>query len=275
MILIKLGGSFITYKKDDCAPPYRCNELSLHYRIREDRLHQVARVMKEHLDEKFILIHGGGTHGHRTVTRYRKLDLRAKDNLRAWEIKWRMEQLTLAISSVMGCEKVPTISIPPGDIMKSDNGSIVDLYPEPLEELLNRDCVPVLRGDLVPDINGGWSVVSGDTIIEEICKKGFSNGIIPSKVIMMMDVEGFMDPDSGKLIGEINSGRFESMKERWESALKSDTGDVSGGIWGKVSTMKRIADLGVEGFIIGKDAKGSLEKVLQGGRAGTRFPPGK
>ncbi len=272
MILIKLGGSFITYKKDDCLPPYNGNEIHRRYRIREDLIRKVAQVIKRHRDKKVILIHGGGTHGHRTVVRWREGVTKGSVPMMAWEVKWRMDQLTATLVRVMGEEKVPTISIPTSDIVISDSGHIFEISMKLIQNIIERDCVPVLRGDFVPDVNGGWSVVSGDTLIRKISSEKRQNGEDINKVIMIMDKEGFIDPKTGKVVGEINEFMFERKKEEWKSHIYNNQGDVSGGIWGKVLVCRELADNGIETFLIGGDIGNNLETVLSGGRAGTRFP---
>ena len=272
MILIKLGGSFITYKKDDCLPPYYGNEIHRRYRIREDLIRKVAKVIKEHNDKKFILIHGGGTHGHRTVVRWREGVTKGSVPMMAWEVRWRMDQLTATLIRIMGEEKVPAISIPTSDIVISDSGNIIDLSTKLIGSILERDCVPVLRGDFVPDVNGDWSVVSGDTLIKEISRVKIEGGEEIRQVIMIMDKEGFIDPLTGKVIGEVNEFMFERKQEEWKRSIFDNQGDVSGGIWGKVIVCRELADNGIETFLIGGDIVTNLERVLSGGRAGTRFP---
>lgn len=272
MMIIKLGGSFITFKKEDGAPPYKENERNLTYRIRENRIRDLALSIKD-VDEPVIFVHGGGTHGHRTVTRWRSGLVKGKDPMMAWEVRWRMDQLTNDMIRVMGMENVPAISLPTSNVVTSDKGKIASFNAQPLEMILDRDCYPVLRGDLAPDVNGGWSVVSGDTLIMKLCKHYSERQPGISRVIMLMDTDGFKDPVTGRRIGEIGKEMFKAKKADWEKALNKTEGDVSGGIWGKVKDCIEISSLGIEVFLLGGNVKEDMEAVLSGKRAGTRFPP--
>jgi isopentenyl phosphate kinase len=272
MILIKLGGSFITYKRDDCCPPYKRNETQLRYRVKENEIRAVGKILRSFKDDRILMVHGGGTHGHRTVIRWREGAARGSDPMMAWEVKWRMDQLTGVIVKVMGEEKVPVIPVPTSDIVFSDDGDILELSFVPLRRMMERDCTPLIRGDLVPDVRGGWSVVSGDDLIRHICSAGSLELEPVSKVIMIMDNDGFMNPVTGDLIKEIDNRTFLTNRGKWEEFLQKGNGDVSGGIWGKVLVCKSISDMGIETYLIGGDIKTSLPLALNGEEIGTRFP---
>lgn len=273
MMIIKLGGSSITYKKDDSLPPYDSNELRRNYRIKENVVRTVGKQISGFDRENLILVHGGGTHGHRTVTRWKKEKARGTEPMMAWEVRWRMDQLSNVIVKVLGEEKVPSISVPTSNVVLSDQGEVLELHMPPLRRIMERGCVPVLRGDMVPDVNGGWSVVSGDTLIKELCRRGKEELEPVSKAVMIMDEEGFLDPDTGELVESIDPYTFQTNSHRWEKALTVNEGDVSGGIWGKVKVCRSMAEMGVETFMIGVNEAFRLKEVMDGGRAGTRFVP--
>lgn len=271
-MIIKLGGSFITFKREDGAPPYREDEANLNYRIREDWIREFARSIRDNEEPK-IIVHGGGTHGHRTVTRWRSGLVKGKSPMMAWEVRWRMDQLTNRIVKVLGSEKVPAISVPSSTVITLKGGAIGSFYMEPLKLALERGCIPVLRGDLAPDIDDEWGVISGDPIIKYLCKHDDMLEMDVNRVIMLMDTDGFHDPVTGKKIGEINQGMFNAKKNEWEKAISSNNGDVTGGIFGKVTDCAEISSMGIEAFLIGGNVKDDMEAVLSGKRAGTRFPP--
>lgn len=273
MIVIKLGGSSITYKKEDSLPPYLPNELSRTYRVKERAIHRIGSLLSDFKEERLIIIHGGGTHGHRTVNRWRMGIRKGTEQMMAWEVKWRMDQLTGIVIKTLGGEKVPVVSVPTSTITLSDQGEVVGLSYSPIKWILERGSIPVLRGDMVPDVNGGWSVISGDTLIQELCKNGKEELEPVSKVVMILDVEGFLDPENGELIRDIDRTIFLSNREKWEKLLVKNPGDVSGGIWGKVRTCYGSAAMGVESFMIGSENIEGLNEILHGGNAGTRFIP--
>ncbi|MGA1848673.1 MAG: hypothetical protein ACMUHB_04960 [Thermoplasmatota archaeon] len=279
MNLIKLGGSIVTYKGSDTKPPFRWDETSLSYRVREDRLREISDVLKEHLDQGLVLVHGGGTHGHRTVLRWRNGVDRVSENLMAWEVKWRMLQLTEEITRVLGRGRIPVIPVSPSDVMTMSDGGISSFDSSPISRILERDCVPLLRGDLAPVETGGWSVISGDEIMVRLAMEASQNklpGI--TRAVMCMDVEGFFDsygsPQS-RIIDRIDDRSFHSNISRWteKGPPNSGKGDVSGGILGKVISCHRISSLGIQAYMIGGDLRSTLSSVLSGEGGGTVFPP--
>ncbi len=279
MNLIKLGGSIVTYKGSDTKPPFRWNESSISYRIREDRLRDISGVLREHLDQGLVLVHGGGTHGHRTVLRWRSGVARGSEQLMAWEVKWRMLQLTEELTRVLGRGKVPVIPVSPSDVMTMNDKGISSFDSSPINRILERGCVPLLRGDLVPIETDGWSVISGDEIMVRLAMEA-SKRKLPSitRAVMCMDVEGFFDsygsPQSS-IIDRIDDRFFHSNISTWREngQAYSLKGDVSGGILGKVISCHRISSLGTQAYMIGGDLRSTLSSVLSGEGGGTVFPP--
>jgi len=278
MNIVKLGGSIITYKGSDTKPPYKWDESSIRYRIRDDRIRSVSGALKEHLEEGMVLVHGGGTHGHRTVLRWRSGVARGKEPIETWEVKWRMLQLTEGITRILGLEKVPVVPVSPSDIITMRNGKISTFESSPIEMILERGGVPMLRGDLVPVEGGGWCVISGDEIMVKLVKEGIS-GYLPkcNKAVMCMDVNGFFDgfggPDS-MLIDRIDRDMFHSKISGWKKEYLSRPGggDVSGGVLGKVISCHRISSMGTDANMIGGDLGPTISSVLSGRGGGTYFP---
>jgi len=277
MIVVKLGGSFVTYKGNDSSIPMRWDESDIEYRIREDLIIKVSEVLKGHLDNGLILVHGGGTHGHRTVVRWRAGIARGNKMMMPWEVKWRMVQLTERIVRLLGKGGIPAVSISPGAMILSNEGSIETFDSTPLARYLQRGVVPVMRGDLVPDISGDWSVVSGDDTIEHICRLS-REGIMPevSRVIMCMKEPGFyMDfGTSGQdLITEISHEQYHDGSDLFSSS-STDNNDVSGGISGKIAIAHTIASMNIPVNLIGGDEVHSeMDEILNGGSAGTLVLP--
>jgi isopentenyl phosphate kinase len=278
MNIIKLGGSVVTYKVSDTKPPYKWDESSSTYRIRFDKLRDISKALRDHLDEGMILVHGGGTHGHRTVLRWRTGAAKGSEQIRTWDVKWRMLQLTEGITRILGKEKIPVIPVSPSDVMNLRNGFIRTFESAPINRILDRGGVPILRGDLVPVEKDGWSVVSGDEIMVRLVKEGIS-GTLPkaNKAVMCMDVEGFLDSfgsPGSSILDRIDDRLFHSRISEWigDDQARTNIGDVSGGILGKVISCHRISSMGTEAFMIGGDLSSTLSSVLSGKGGGTVFP---
>jgi isopentenyl phosphate kinase len=277
MNIIKIGGSIITYKRSDSAPPYRWKESNLHYRIKDNSIRSIAEVIGNYVENGLILVHGGGTHGHRTVKRWETGAAKGKECQRVWEVKWRMLQLTERIVHIMGEMKVPVVAISPSDIIELDGRSIKKFNPEPIQKLLDHKCIPMLRGDLAPNSEGGWSVVSGDEIMVELVRKGTMNELPRIRsAVMCLDIDGFYrglgEPDQ-ELLGSVGPDDYHSSFSEWKENIRSskEKGDVSGGVLRKVEACHRIAAMGTNSWMIGGRIDVSLSKVLSGESSGTLF----
>lgn len=277
MIIVKLGGSFVTYKGTDSNLPMRWDETDLEYRIREDLIIKVAGILKDHIDDGLILVHGGGTHGHRTVVRWRSGIARGKKIMMPWEVKWRMVQLSERIVRLLGKGGIPAVSVSPGDLILADDGSIHSFDVSSLERYVERGVVPVMRGDLVPDISGDWSVVSGDDMIFEISRLS-KEGILPDvkRVILCMKEDGFYrnyGTGNQRLMPEITPEYYHGDYRQY-SVNVEDMNDVSGGIYGKVAIAHRIASMNIPVNLIGGDEVHSdMAELMGGGSAGTLVVP--
>ncbi|MGA1792746.1 MAG: hypothetical protein ACMUHM_02245 [Thermoplasmatota archaeon] len=278
MKIIKLGGSLITYKGSDAAPPYRWNETNVRYRVKEASIRETARSITPHLEDGMVLIHGGGTHGHRTVRRWAEGVVKGGEAKKIWEVKWRMLQLTETVVRLLGEEGINAVAVSPSDVMRLSGRSIRTFDDSPVREILRSGCVPVLRGDLVPDDEtGGWSVVSGDEIMVELVRKGV-HGSLPaaSEAIMCLDIEGFyrnLGESDQELLAEIGPDEFHASMPVWRSRITSgeEKGDVSGGVLRKVEACHRIAAMQCNAWMTGGRVKDSLKKILAGEGSGTLF----
>ncbi|MFO8050532.1 MAG: isopentenyl phosphate kinase [Thermoplasmatota archaeon] len=268
MFIVKLGGSLITYKQDIGNPSYRWNETKLRYRVKEDNIRKAAMAIREHIGSDLIIVHGGGTHGHRTVKRWREGISKGPTGMMAWEVKWRMLDLTKKVIGVLGRYGIPAVEVAPSDIIVMDGSDIHRMDVQPMQRILERGGVPTLRGDLASDIDGSWSVISGDDIIVELCHSMLKKDI--EKVVMCMEEEGVyhrFGMDEQRLIGT-----FKGNTDIGSAGPFSENRDETGGITGKISACRKIAEHGVTSQIIGGDIGVTLRKALSGEQVGTIFP---
>lgn len=267
----------ITYKSSDARPPYRWKETDLTYRVKENAVRATALQLRPYLAEGVILIHGGGTHGHRTVRRWSVGAVKGSEQRRIWEVKWRMLQLTAAIVKLLGENGLPAVSVSPSDVIRMSGSAIDSFETGPISDILRIGCVPVLRGDLAPGDDGSWSVVSGDEIMIELIRKG-NEGSIPrvDQAVMCLDVDGFYRNYGGKdqeLIREIGPNDFHNSLPVWMAGINgnNDTHDVTGGILRKVRSCHRIAAQECDVWLVGDPLEGSIELALSGKGSGTLF----
>ncbi|MHA2095189.1 MAG: amino acid kinase family protein, partial [Candidatus Hodarchaeales archaeon] len=127
--------------------------------------------------------------------------------------------------------------------------------------------VPVISGDVVPDLTMGYSVLSGDQILLDLVKK-FS----PPKIIFGSDVDGVFDKDpktnsDASLIPDIPYSRIDDVVGQVSS------GDASGQMKGKLIEIRNLLEDGQrEIILLNITRKGALLGAI-GGNSGrnTRF----
>jgi isopentenyl phosphate kinase len=118
---------------------------------------------------------------------------------------------------------------------------------------------PVSFGDVVPDESMGFSICSGDLMMEAIAK-----AFHPRLVVFCADVDGVYDADpkrnrKAQLIPELDKSRLAGL-ERTESA----NADVTGSIYGKVERMLAIAKHCEKCMIVNGNVPGRLGKAVSG-----------
>jgi isopentenyl phosphate kinase len=140
---------------------------------------------------------------------------------------------------------------------ESDKMRITRGNTDNIEKFLTSGLVPVISGDMVPDVTMGYSVLSGDQILADLARK-----FKPKKIIYGSDVDGIFDSDpkinpDAKLIPEISNDKIEEI-------IKEIGGDdASGQMRGKLIEIKNLLDTGFKDVILlNLTIKGILQKVL-------------
>ena len=276
MLVVKLGGSYITYKKDYSSVRFERDEINRSYPVKRNILAGCAKALRRYLSKGLMIVHGGGIHGHRTVMRWRQGVAKGSELMMPWEVRRRMDQLTAEVVCAMGRMGVPAFPVPSANIMLADSGSISEIDLTPINAALERGMVPILRGDLVPDISGGWSVVSGDDLLARLAS-GSYDASIPrmDRVVMFMEADGFFtsgpsEPESR--LGNIDDASFHRSYGEWVGSGRTISNDVSGGILKKLRTAHIIAANGIPVNIVGGDPS-RIDAVLGGDDIGTAFLP--
>ena len=217
MKIIKLGGSIITKKKG--WQEANLENIRMLAKV-------VAKVWKKS-DREWILIHGAGSFGHPLVIEY---DLNngvksTKQKLGMARTHKSCIELSMLLVDALQKEGVPAISIPPAAITISKNKRIYSFDGKKVEDYLEAGFFPVLFGDMVPDIELGGSVCSGDQLISYLGKKA-------ELIIHATNVDGVLD-DSGNVIPVITKANFHEMSV---DLTKKDK-DVTGAMKGKISEL--------------------------------------
>jgi glutamate 5-kinase len=123
--------------------------------------------------------------------------------------------------------------------------------------------IPLLGGDLVPDLDQGWSVISADQMASWIAPR-----VGASMMIYGTDVGGLYSSDpklsgSAELIERID---YRSIRSAAKSALGSRMPDVTAGMRGKLQEAESAARRGVEVVIMNLTQPQNLHAILDGKR---------
>jgi isopentenyl phosphate kinase len=259
-VLIKLGGSVITDKRR----AFKANDRSMH---------RIAGQLATRR-EKLILLNGAGSFGHIPVKRYGLNDgfsEQKRDNFAKTKVQLlRLQEILVSILCRHGLPAVPFI---PSSFMMARSGRLCRVEMGPLREFLDLGLVPVFGGDLVPDLDRGWTVISADQMASWIAPR-----IWASMIIYGTDVDGLYssDPKVCKDAELIRTVRCRNIRRVARSAFGSRMPDITAGMRGKLLEAERAARRGVEVVIMNLGKPERLHLILNGKRGDwTRIVPEK
>lgn len=229
LVIIKLGGSVITYK-DTSTVKIRKNTIENLCK----ELRSLVRQNKYHI----ILVHGAGSFGHPLATRYQLQngDLN-KNRLFGFSLTVaKMIELNSFIVQSLLNNQLPAISLPPHAFATQINKKLINFDYKLIKEYLDKGFLPVLFGDVVLDEKQECSILSGDTIMAYLAKR-----LIAKKVIFLSDVDGVFDSDpkinhNAKLIPKVTNN---NLKQVLSGLSVNNKNDVTGQMEGKILEVKK------------------------------------
>ncbi len=253
-IVLKLGGSVITKKKDDLPE------------VDAPVLERLSKEISEALQEKnfnLFIVHGVGPYGHVFAKKY-KLDepLHTEVQIKGIGITHRMvELLNYTVVDQLQKDEVNAINLQPSACTLLSNGRIIGFPIELVKKYMDLGLVPVAYGDTVLDENKGIGILSGDQIAPYVAQK-----LKADKVIFGADVDGVFTKDpfknqDAKLLPLVTK---KILAEEIEELGGSNATDVTGGMFKKVHELLDLADQGIESQIINATKSGMLKKALLG-----------
>jgi isopentenyl phosphate kinase len=226
LVLIKLGGSVITFKDKPLAANL-------------DAIGGISRTLAK-LNVPAIIVHGGGSFGHHWSVQY---DMHTKsdsyDARGVSAVHESMVALNQIIVNSMIKEGLNPYAIQPS-VFTSGHLPIPAKIKQ-VQLMAKSKVTPVTFGDVVHEQGNKYSILSGDRIMTIMAK-----ALRPSKVIFATNVDGiYKDLQSKELIGEIRvAGRksIEFSKGAWA--------DVTGGMQRKVTEAFKIASYGMDVLLV-------------------------
>ena len=246
MILIKFGGSAITDKSR-----YRTFNAEL--------VRRLCREIKES-GEKVIVVHGAGSFGHVIAKEHNLNDgFKERSQIPAVaQVCYDVRDLNSMIIKELNDAGLPAVSVPTGSCFMADDRRLIISDASILASMFDKGIMPVMFGDVVMDRKQGFSICSGDQIMELLTKI-----FQPSKVIFVSDIDGLFDKDpktnpDAKLIETVTK----------ETLMNIETGssvaDVTGGVRGKMETMLRMCSRGCDCVLVNGTVEGRLLSLLKG-----------
>ncbi len=221
----------------------------------------VQHDSKKNIDYDLILVHGAGSFGHISARKY-GLDngFRDREQLMGLsEVHNDVRDLNLRFLNELLLTGFPGISIPPMAVLRNRAKIISYIDHDIFKKVLDMHCIPVTFGDVVPDDSLGFSICSGDSIIQKLAE--FYK---PSRVIFITDVDGLASSNpsidtNAELIAELTLESFSNA-----CTTQNVNPDVTGGIHLKGKIALALANSGIETYIINGNVRGRFSGALRG-----------
>ena len=235
MILLKMGGSIITYKEKPLTP-------------RKKVVEKIAKNLKT-IKEPIVIVHGGGSFGHYWSVKYdmhtepRKYDMHG-----VAIVKNSMIDLNRIILDSFVKNKSNPYSLPPTDFM-SGNKPILKKVKE-IEKIAKAGLIPITYGDALWYGDKKTYILSGDKIMTHLSKI-----LKPRLSIFALNEDGlYSDLKTKKLIYELKGESPEISENRM---------DVTGGMTRKVEEATKIAKMGVNVFFVNGNKPERIVKAVK------------
>jgi len=247
MFIIKLGGSVITDK-------------SKKYSFRKEVADNLSKAIKKS-NKKVIIVHGAGSFGHILAKKYELNSGHKNDRqLRGFSLTHTMVQkLNTMVLDSLHENGIDAVSISPHSVLKLDDHKPLKFNIEIFKDSLENGFTPVTFGDVVLDKSLGFSICSGDLLIQL-----FAKYFKPEKIIFVLDEDGIYtsNPKIDKNAKLIKSTNMEKLKNY---TTKADAhADVTGGMGGKIGAINNISKLGLDTILLNGNKPDRLYKVLVG-----------
>ena len=183
LVIIKLGGSFITDKRI----PYLINQEAIDRAISE-----IADCFKSGLIKKLIIVHGVGSHGHPPVLKHKlHKGYKEKSQLLAMtETQHIVNQLRYKLMDSFLKASIPAFLSHASSYMTADRMKIKEVFTKGISGYLDLGMIPVVGGDMLADESMGFSVGSGDQMTVWL-----ADLFNAKRIIFVADVDGVFESD--------------------------------------------------------------------------------
>jgi len=247
MIILKLGGSVITDKTKFSS-------------FKKQTMDNLAVQIKRS-NERIIIVHGAGSYGHILA---KKHDLNNGFEKNAQMIGFslthgKVQELNSLVLDCLHDKMVPAVSLAPHSTVLLNDHNVEKISFDFFEKYLDAGFIPVTFGDVVLDTKLKFSICSGDLLMLSLAKH-----FKPEKVIFAMDEDGIYSSNpkhnnDAKLIRNASITDLENLQTQIDNHA-----DVTGGMRGKINTIKDIASIGIDTYLLNGNKPDILYDVLSG-----------
>lgn len=258
LILLKLGGSLITDKKQ--ARTLRRETLA--------RLAgEIAAAVHQRPSLKLVVGHGAGSFAHVSAKRYgTRQGVRGKEQWQGFaEVWWDAAVLNRLVVNAFREVGLPAIALPPSAAVVAKDGQVERWDLGPLQAALEAALIPVIHGDVIFDSLRGGTILSTEDLFSHLALQ-----LHPGRMLLAGIEPGVWQdfPSRTTIIPKITPQNFQELMPVISGSAATD---VTGGMLDKVKQCVALSQElpGMEILIFSADEAGILFEVLLGTSHGT------
>jgi isopentenyl phosphate kinase/serine phosphatase RsbU (regulator of sigma subunit) len=222
LIFIKLGGSFITDKRQN----QHFNPDSV-----AQAAHEIAETWRAMPSGTGLLIgHGSGSFGHVAAKKHGTAHgVNGPDQWQGFaEVARVARQLNTLMVEALTAAGLPIMALQPSSSARCEGGRLFYMDAEAARMALKNGLVPLVYGDVAFDAVQGGAIISTEAIFSYLAEQ-----LLPDRILLLGDMVGVYDSEK-KIVPEITPANFDQLS----GALGGSTAtDVTGGMFAKVQSM--------------------------------------
>jgi len=250
-IILKLGGSVITYKDKPSTP-------------NNEAINQLAYEISKANVMPLVIVHGGGSFAHPFAKEY-GINEGFKESSQMIGFSKTHQAMTILNKMVIEAlinHNISAVEVQPSSFVVTKSGRIKKMDTRVIEKLLETGFVPVLYGDAVLDSEKGFAILSGDQLISSLATQ-----LSAKRIVVGVDVDGLHTSDpkkdklSAKLIQHVTLKELKKMKLEISEATVTD---VTGGMLGKINELIPAVEAGINVLIVNALTQDNVYKALKG-----------
>lgn len=227
------------------------------YKAQTDAIRMIAKSLKQ-VKAPYIIAHGSGSFGHTSAKKY--------GGRNGYTDKWGIAKVSLdaqeinrIVMDILVEEGIPAISFSPRSFLLSKEGVIDQTYFNPILEAIHQGLIPVVYGDVIWDTKQKTTILSGETILNALCRFLQTKSYTISRVIQLCNVDGVLDANK-QIIPVITEQNWNEMQKHIESIKVAD---VTGGMKHKVEDALSLSHVGIETVLL-NGASSELYSAING-----------